>query len=79
VSSDPAVNAILDQAHRELAKLRDIDARILAYRQLAQECVTAGSFLVGERARIRRDVAELREAASEIRREERTIAKGWMR
>lgn len=76
--TDPAT-AILEQAHRELAKLRDIDARILAYRRLSAECVAAGAFLVSERNRIRADAAAMRQDAIDIRREELRIAKGWMR
>lgn len=76
--TDPAT-AILEQALRELAKLRDIDARILAYRRLSAECVAAGAFLLQERNRIRAEAAEMRQDAIEIRREERRIAKGWTR
>lgn len=77
MTTDPAT-AILEQAHRELAKLRDIDARIVAYRRLSAECVAAGAFLVQERNRIRDEAAAMRQDAIDIRREERKIANGRM-
>lgn len=75
--TDPA-SSILEQAHRELAKVRDIDARILVYRQLVSDLVAEGAFLVDRRNRIRAEAAAMRQDAIEIRRAERRPGAGRM-